>query len=318
MNIPVFKKKKIAIAILVTAPLFDAQAALIDLKLSAEASASIEDISPIVATFGPVEEDVFAYAEANGIYSYENAKIDDEGYGDNGEGTFTDSLSPGSSSWSSAYIRGDMNGGFGGNVYGAGDKYASSATFLQSYSVTNDESTDQDFDFTFKIENGGISSQCGPFSEEIDCQNSSSSYQAEILLNGSQIFYSAAALTFSDLDNLFTFNDTSAPGNTLGIYSSGASFYQWDTQSFNIDLGTFISNETFTLDYRVTLNTSGMNAYSSAQFGDPNGFGQSSSSFTNTAATPTTSVPEPGSLGIIAAGLGLLGLNRRRKNKAHH
>jgi hypothetical protein len=294
VNIPVFKKKLLAVAI-ATAPIYGAQAAIIDLSLSAATSAKVGSDLAVTDSEGP-----------------SSGYVDSSAYDDNSSGVYE---------YASAYADGDTDGSFYSNASGSGT-FESSATFLQSYSVENDP-FDQTFDFTFTIENGSLEVGCNGYGGDgyggdgygSDCSGTSNaSYDAKILLNGSAIWTNMAELAFDGTDISLT-----TSGDMLGTYTPSSSYYSWSHQSFTIDLGSFAANETFTLDYEITLNTYGNDGYSYAQFGDPNGFGQSGSPFIATVTNPNpTSVPEPTSLGILAAGLGLLGLNRRRKNKAHH
>lgn len=295
MKIPAFQKKQLAIAILLAAPAFSAQAALIDLNLSASSSASADGNTAVVNSDGPSNS--YAYA-----YSSDSAGSDGYGYGGDGYGYGGDGYS-----YTQSRAEGGSYGAFGANAYGSGN-YVSSSTFLQSYAVTNDALSNQFFDFTFSIENGSMYASCadgyGSCSSVIDA-----SYDAEIRLNGTAIWASAAEIIFDGTDAILNTSDV-----LLGTYSAGSDYYSWADQSFTIDLGTFAANEEFILEYEINLKVSGTDGYSTVQFGDPNGFGQSGTPFTS---TDVTSVPEPGSLGIIAAGLGLLAL-RRRKNKTQH
>ena len=295
MNIPTFQKKLLAVAI-VTAPIHGAQAAIIDLSLTAATSAKVGSDLAVTDSEGP-----------------SSGYVDASAYDDNSSGGYA-----------SAYADGDTDGSFYSNASGIGT-FESSATFLQSYSVDNDP-FDQTFDFTFTIENGSLEVGCSGYGGDgygddygndgygSDCSGTSNaSYDAEIRLNDVAIWTSMAELAFDGTDISLT-----TSGEMLGSYTPSSSYYSWSAQSFTIDLGSFAASEAFTLDYEITLNTSGSDGYTYAQFGDPNGFGQGGSPFITTATTTTpTSVPEPASLGIIAAGLGLLGLNRRRKNKVH-
>jgi len=292
VNIPVFKRKQLAVAILASVPLFGAQATIIDLNLSATTSAQIDINSAVTDADGPTPASVNSSA--------------------------TDNTGP--SSYANANANGNLDGSFNSSTSGFGT-YNSSATFLQSYSVENDP-FDQVFDFTFTIENGSLDVGCHDgygegdfnlalFDEEgpSNCMGTANaSYDAEIRLDGVSIWNSMAELAFDGTNTSIT-----TSGEMLGMYTPASTYYSWSPQSFTLDLGSFAGGDTFTLDYEITLSTSGTNGNSYAQFGDPNGFGQSGSPF-----TATTSVPEPASLGIIAAGLGLLGFNRRRKSKINH
>ena len=292
MNSPFFQKKQLAAAILVFAPVFGAQAALVQLDLSATSTSSIDSNPILLDSAGPSPANVFTS----------------------------------SSQFGTSYASGSANGYTDGSFYSDANGYGlfdSSATFLQSYTVTNDP-FDQLFDFNFFIENGSLNAGCdqgygsdgygsdGYGSDGYGsggCGPSSASYEAEIRLNGSAIWNSMAELIFDGTDTIFN-----ATGQMLGTYFSSNNYYDWGDQSYTLDLGSYSEGEVFTLDYEVTVTAFGNDGSARAQFGDPNGFGQGGSPFTTT----PTSVPEPGSLGIIAAGLGLLGLSRRRKNRTQH
>ncbi|MFT4713179.1 MAG: hypothetical protein ACJAVI_002663 [Candidatus Azotimanducaceae bacterium] len=275
VSIPFFKINQLAIAILVVAPVFGAQAALISLDLSASALAATGEDPAINLVDGPSSVSVDAYADV-----------------------FT----------ALGHASGDSDGIFNSSANGSGS-FESSATFLQSYTVTNDP-FEQLFDFTFSIENGSLRVGCddsyggdGDGDSAATCVGTSAaSYNAKIRLNGVSIWDSFAKLDFNG-----TNTDEDFEGAMLGSYFGGSDYFFGSEESYTLDLGSFSGGQMFNLEYEVTVTASGIGAAGLALFGDPNGFGQGGSPF-NTAI-----LPEPGSLGLIAAGLGLLGLSRRRK-----
>jgi hypothetical protein len=274
VSIPFFKINQLAIAILVAAPVFGAQAALISLDLSASAFAAADEDTATIFD-GPSSLSVNAYADA-----------------------FT----------ALGHASGDSDGSFNSSANGSGS-FESSATFLQSYTVTNDP-FEQLFDFTFSIENSSLRVGCdnsyggdGDGDSAATCEGTSAaSYNAKIWLNGVSIFDSFAKLDFNGIETEADFE-----GEMLGDYFGGSDYYFGGGESYTLDLGSFSGGQMFNLEYEVTVTASGMDAAGLAQFSDPNGFGQGGSPF-NTAI-----LPEPGSLGLIATGLALLGLSRRRK-----
>ena len=303
VNIPVLKTQKLTIALLVTAPIFSAQAAIIEFNLSAASSTSISG-NPTPVNNTETVTDTPNIESVNAVSYIDD--IDNTGIISNS---------------SFARTQGGDNGVFGIQTNGYGS-FDSSAEFLQSYNVKNDALTDQFFDFNFSIENGSLNVGCNDNVIESDiligndgygyggdCNGAASaSYDAEIRLNDVVIWNSMAELAFNGTDASLT-PEGNQGTEVLGNYSPQSNYYSWNDQSFIIDLGTFSTNEEFTLDYKVTLTGAGTNAYSYAQFGDPTGFGLNGSPFTS---SNTASVPEPSSLGIIAVGLGLLGFSRKK------
>jgi hypothetical protein len=214
VSIPFFKINQLAIAILIAAPVFGTQAALNSLDLSASALAAAGENS--AAKFdGPSSLNVNAYADVS------------SGLG---------------------HASGDSDGSFNSRAKGLGT-FGSSATFLQSYTVTNDP-FEQLFDFTFSIENSSLRVGCdNSYGGDGDSSTGTSavSYNAKIRLNGVSIWDSFAKLDFNGANIDADFTAADFEGEMLGAYFVGSDYYFGGGESYTFDLGAFSGGEIFYL-----------------------------------------------------------------------
>lgn len=297
----IFNKKAltVSIACILSAPVYQANAALIDLNITGSASSVAGSATDSAVDASATNMNASSSAYDNNNYSAANSKGDASG-------------------WFYSTSSGNQN-------------FMTESIVTQTYNVTNDSNTDQFFDFSFEVMNGSIDASCGDsgygYGDDTGYGNdtgygsggctgnnfSKAGYLAEILLNGSSLWNSQAEVKVDS-----TGQDLTSSGAVFdNTYSSGNGLY-WGSSLFNIDLGLIAANDTFTLEYNVKTWVEGSilessneynNAY--AQFGDPNGFGSSGNP--NVIGSQVTSVSEPGSLALI--GLGLFGLGFVRKHK---
>ena len=235
MNTQIFKKTPLALLVMI--PALGAQAANINLELTASTYAGTEDGTDS-QTSGPSTEYISATAE-----NYENSTA------------------------SETFARGDIDGSFYTitDLTGYGE---SKASFLQSYEITNDESAEKFFDFSFAVDNGTLEIYCeeedddgyGSDGDEICSGEGSSAYTAGIRLNDVTIWSSHAALTLDGFESTLA-----TSGAVLGNYGTGNNYYSWPESKLTIDLGTFAAGEVFTVEYEVSLigrTGDGLSSYS--------------------------------------------------------
>ncbi|WP_426358239.1 PEP-CTERM sorting domain-containing protein [Pseudocolwellia sp. HL-MZ19] len=293
------KTLSFTIACLLGTSALQANAAIIDLQIDAQGTASAYGSSPLTNTDSGTT-DVSVYTSVNGEVA---------------------------SAYSSA--SGESDGSFYSSS--ASYDYASATSSVkQTYTVTNDTSEDQFFDFSFDVVAGSLESMCGNSSDDNPyginengygsdtCEDTgfaSASYMAEILFNGLSVWDSAVSMSLDSTGLTYV-----TSGTELSPVDTDSNTYYWSDSSFNIDLGLVAAGSDFTVEYILTTQAESFtseefNIYTQgrAQFGDPSGFGTTNVSFDTTAATTPTSVPVPATLALL--GLGLVGF-RISKRKA--
>lgn len=224
---------------------------------------------------------------------------------------------------------GNASGNFGSRVSGSGE-FDITSTFSFEDTFTNLSGISQDYFFDFSIIPGVISTS----ELQLAVPGSLfSSYDIDVTLTTTSgttsIFDSAASIT-TDLVGS-TFNET---GTSLGGMLFDSS-YVWDEYSASLGLGSFIAGEVFSINYILTTTASGDIPFGSgpvcgfdggeggdfeggeggcsavARSGDP--FGLNAGNTFTTSSQPT-SVPEPGVLLLMGAGLmGMVGTRRKKK-----
>lgn len=297
------KTLSFTIACLLGTSALQVNAAIIDLQIDAEATATAYGSSPLTNT------------DSGTTNVFVNTDVDGEV----------------AAAYSSA--QGESDGSFYSSS--SSQDYASATSSVkQTYTVTNDTSEDQFFDFSFDVVGGLIESMCGNSSDDDPyglhengygsdtCESTgfaSASYMAEILFNGLSVWDSAVSLSLDSTGLTYT-----SSGTELSPIYTDSNTYSWGDSSFNIDLGLVAAGSDFTVEYILTTQAESFtdehfNIYteSRAQFGDPSGFGTTNVSFDTTAATATTptSVPLPATLALL--GLGLVGfrISKRKVQK---
>ena len=138
-----------------------------------------------------------------------------------------------------ARARGNGAGVLGASASGGGT-YSSTATFVQSFTIENDETFGQGLSFLFYIENGSIRANRG-FSEEQgevevpgggECTGddfAEASYAANIKLNGTEILSSSATVRQDATESAFVHD----PNTQLAPQPpADSNFYSWGADSF--------------------------------------------------------------------------------------
>ena len=162
---------------------------------------------------------------------------------------------------------------------------------------------------------------------------------AEIKVEGSTVFSSAAEMSMSDGGTpvLTTAGTVLNPG--AEVLNPGSGSYNWDSYLGTISLGTLAPGDSLNVAYLLASYTSGIlagcgggegyggyggengyggygglscsNGYAEARIGDPIQISGSQFQLNSTVATP-----EPASMAVLGAGLAALAFRRRRAAKA--
>ena len=119
---------------------------------------------------------------------------------------------------------------------------------------------------------------------------------------------------FSAFDGSINFDGTSG-GSTGSVSASGANFFVSSSAS-DLALFSALGGGTINLGLNAVGASSGNGSGNLLTQFSTAASGVAKVTYTYTAKTPSTDVPEPASLALICGGLGLLGAARRRKHKA--
>ncbi len=218
-----------------------------------------------------------------------------------------------------------------------GDGFFSTEGYIQqTVEFTNTSGTAQNYFFDFTINNGSLDAYSDgtlTTGEYVQAGNT-----VAIQLNGVDIYTSNATLLTDDTGSSLT-----TTGTMLGSYTAGSDWYSWGTYSGTLDLGVFNPGESFLLEYDIfTFAESNVDRLvvgggecgyggrgndelwldeacgnwfvtsAGSRFGDPNGISGMPINPT-TVTSSSVSVPEPGLLFLLGAGVAGLAFARRNR-----
>lgn len=242
------------------------------------------------------------------------------------------------------HVYGDTSGQFGSRSSGTGF-FDATGLYFQTETVTNTSGIAQNYVFDFVVDAGNLGINTGGATLGA-AEGGSASYIIDVLLNGTSIANSQAQLSLTSAGSTFSESGTFSLGGAAPTSSATSTSYSWNPLAQSIDLGVFAAAESFTLAYSMKTiatgsfvtkatgsgcsvdgNVGGGDFFaaalndeggfiggecsslgnSTAQIGDPNQFSG------NGATITAMSVPEPGTVLLMGAGLVGVGLSRRAK-----
>mgnify|MGYP002712203320 CR=1 FL=1 len=210
------------------------------------------------------------------------------------------------------------------NFLGGHLNVQSSAQVLHTAVITNDTSTGQNIDFSFLILSGklGLGSSTSYNDPNTLIQ---SGYSADIRVNGTSLWNSAASLTA--VNDWWDGQSLSTSGTDLGALTNNGLSYAWGNYAGTLNLGYLAAGASITLEYQLNtyvneyLADAGYAHTPEARFDDPFAFSSTPifdvSNFATNGGTSPTDVPEPANTLLLGAGLAALAFRRRIERKTN-
>lgn len=237
----------------------------------------------------------------------------------------------------SAYAWGNDHGTYRSDSSGSGPDFSSSATFQQTYTITNNLGSAASYSLDFFIYYGSMSAY--------GIGSGHASYDLSIKKNNTNTLFASSATIDSN-------GGLATTGTALDNATQSGSSYYWDGTTVTLDLGVLAAGDSMTLDYDlvttafgaydadscdggyggyggyggdggdlVPLVIGGLGCMSQAALGDPGEISADTlppdtglgGPFSLTATELQNTVPEPGTLALLGLGLGAIGYGRRRR-----